>query len=363
MVSDALQSRIATILTKAKTIRVVNGEATLALGTSLGRVRQQNQDCALVALATYSGTPEKNFALGVICDGIGGLDRGKEAATLAASVFASRVLRSGKHTLHERLRLGVLTANDAVYQLLRGRGGTTVCAAIIPNQGEVVFLNVGDSRVYGVTPGREVKQLSTDDTLAGYLGARNNGDAHRNQLVQYVGMGEGIEPHIQTVSPREFGSVLLTSDGIHGVPLQAFSEAIRVPSENMDLVDRLISLSDALGGRDNATAVVLPIQLPVLNQLREQGLTIEFWSVSNHLEVWVPSASEDSKGQDLPLQTDKTVSLRQNTKPEPGRRREKVAKDRAGRQKSKKQKPRETKPEQEAQPTLDITFPDKEKPS
>jgi PPM family protein phosphatase len=294
----------------------------------------------------------------VLCDGLGGMAKGEEAAVLALSVFVSRVLRTPRSAPEERLRLAAIGANDAVYRMLRGRGGATIAAVMGRKQGDIVSLNVGDSRIYGIGESRDLKQISKDDTLAGYLGQGGAMDGHQNQLVQFVGMGEGIEPNIFTSRPNTFESLLVTSDGIHNVPPQAFSEAIRYPSSNYDLADRLLSLSDSLGGRDNATVVLLPTQLKHSNNSREQGLTLEFLSVSDRLEIWIPAIAEDSQHQDAPKSLREASGARIKSEQEPAPKKKKETKVGARQIKSKKVR-KHGRPNHPDQPVLDITFPQK----
>lgn len=358
MTDDALQIRLANFIAKSQSRRAINGAADICLATTLGRVRTQNQDRALVTFATYSGAPEKDFVLGVLCDGLGGMAKGEEAAVLAVSVFVSRVLRTPRSAPEERLRSAAIGANDAVYRMLRGRGGATIAAVMGWKHGDIVSLNVGDSRIYGIDDSRELKQISKDDTLAGYLGQSRPIDAHRNQLVQFIGMGEGIEPNIFRSQQNAYGSILITSDGVHNVPPQAFSEAVRYPSSNFDLTNRLLSLSDSLGGRDNATVVLLPTRFDQSSSRREQGLTLDFLSVSSRLEIWVPSINiaEDSQGQNEPGSLDEADHARAATELQPASKKKKEAKSGTRHAKSKKMKKQ---PNEHDQPALDISFPDK----
>jgi serine/threonine protein phosphatase PrpC len=297
---DALKTRIARFVATIGKSQSVNGDSDVCLGTSLGMVRKQNQDRALIAFAKYSYAPERSFTLGVVCDGIGGLAKGDEAAVLALSTFVSRVLRTPKQNPTDRLRSGALAANNAVHQAFRGRSGATISAVMIRRGVEVVGLNIGDSRIYGITKSRELQQLSRDDTLAQALGHPRPLDLHTNQLIQFVGMGNDIEPHTFSTNDAAFDSLLLTSDGIHNMPPDTLTQAARVPSSNANLVERLLMISDALGGRDNATAVSVPIRLDPLNGQPQQGLSLEFWSVSDRLEIWMPMLADDYRQPSVP---------------------------------------------------------------
>jgi serine/threonine protein phosphatase PrpC len=283
---DALERRIAKFVAEERAPYSLNGTPDICLGTSIGPVREQNQDRALLTFASYPTAPEKSFALGIVCDGMGGLVRGDEAAVIAVSVFVSRVIRWPSQPAADRLRWAVRAANDAVYKSLGGLGGTTLSALMVGRQGAVVGVNAGDSRIYGLTRSRDVKQLSRDDTVAGLLGQEGLG---AEGLLQFIGMGDGIEPRIIEIDQEEYGSILITSDGVHCAPRGAFSQTVRAAASNLDLIRRLLALSDALGGYDNGTAVLLPTRFAAPNGDSEQGLTLTFWSPSDRLEIWIPA--------------------------------------------------------------------------
>lgn len=284
---DALEQRIARFVAQEKASYSLNGTPDVCLGTCLGQVREHNQDRALVTFTSYPAAPEKSFALGVVCDGMGGLPSGDRAAVIAVSVFVSRVIRWPGQPAADRLRWATLAANDAVYKSLGGLGGTTLAAVMVDGQGAVVGVNAGDSRIYGLTRARDATQLSRDDTVAGLLGRQQ--EAGADQLVQYVGIGVGIQPRIIEIDREEFASVLITSDGIHCASAATLLQAIRAPTGNLDLIRRLLTLSDALGGQDNATAVLLPTRFEGQDGDSEQGLTLTFWSPSDRLEIWIPA--------------------------------------------------------------------------
>jgi hypothetical protein len=132
-----------------------------------------------------------------------------------------------------------------------------------------------------------VKQLSRDDTVGGLLGPREGMGADR--LIQYIGMGDGIQPRIIEINREEFECVLITSDGVHCASPATFAQAVGAPTSNLDLIRRLLALSDALGGQDNGTALLLPTRFEVPNGDSEQGLNLTFWSPSDRLEIWIPA--------------------------------------------------------------------------
>ena len=284
---DALERRIARFVAEEKASYSLNGTPDVCLGTCIGAVREQNQDRALITFTSYPAAPEKNFALGVVCDGMGGLVRGDEAAAVAVGVFVSRVIRWPSQPARDRLRWAALAANDAVHKSLGGLGGTTLSAVMVGCQAGVVGVNAGDSRIYGLTRSREAKQLSRDDIIA-VLPGRQEGPV-ADGLVQYIGMGAGIQPRIIEIDREEFECVLITSDGVHCASPATLSQVVRAPTSNLDLIRRLLALSDALGGQDNGTALLLPTRFDAANSDSEHGLTLTFWSPPDRLEIWIPA--------------------------------------------------------------------------
>lgn len=82
--------------------------------THQGMVRKNNQDAFLTILHE-----EKNNALLVVCDGMGGAKAGNIASTIAAHTFADKVeeLFSGTSRPSVRaLRIAVDRANEAVFR-------------------------------------------------------------------------------------------------------------------------------------------------------------------------------------------------------------------------------------------------------
>jgi serine/threonine protein phosphatase PrpC len=209
--------------------------------------------------ASYAIGSRESFTAAVVCDGLGGMSQGREAAILGASAFTAQLFCSPIVNWETRLSRAVTYANSQVYQRLRGNGGTTL-SAVISSHGGAMLCHVGDSRIYGIMPDRALEQLSRDDTINALL-KRHEGDAEApkdSRLLQFVGMGDEMEAQIATV-PGRFRSVLLTSDGAHDVPHSVFQRVITAAAGGNDLIRKLLTLSDLMGGRDNASAILLPI--------------------------------------------------------------------------------------------------------
>ncbi|AMK18265.1 hypothetical protein K663_09420 [Sphingobium sp. MI1205] len=256
---ERIQNRLAKALETQGSAKAIRTHSGAALGSSVGLVRKRNEDSCLVARASYAPGGRANFTVAMVCDGLGGMSQGREAAILAASAFTAHLYCAPAIGWEERLSQAIAYANAEVYRRLRGDGGTTLSAVISSHDG-AMFCHVGDSRIYGVMPDRALEQLTRDDTINALL-KRQEGEAEPpkdSRLLQFVGMGEEMEAQIAPV-PSHCRSVLLTSDGAHDVPHVVFQRVVTAAAGGSDLIRKLLTLSDMMGGRDNATAILLPI--------------------------------------------------------------------------------------------------------
>lgn len=260
MLIERIQNRLARALESQGSAKAIKNYRGAALGSSVGLVRKRNEDCCLVARASYSGGSRAAFTVAVVCDGLGGMSEGREAAILAASAFTAHLFCNQNYSLQHRLSPAIEYANAEIYRRLRGSGGTTLSAVVYgPNIG-AMFCHVGDSRIFGISSDRVIEQLSRDDTMKALL---NRGDTESSapkdsRLLQFVGMGDEMESQISFVPPH-CRSVLITSDGAHDVPTSILQRIVSAAAGGSDLIRKLLALSDMLGGQDNASAILLPI--------------------------------------------------------------------------------------------------------
>jgi serine/threonine protein phosphatase PrpC len=292
---DALQRRISSFLGEVRGPKQFYTDKSVCLATSVGSVRNDNQDRAVVVRARDEQRPEQNFLLAVLSDGIGGLAHGGEAATLAISAFVARYLRTSRLNVVDRLRSAAINANALVYSRFKAGAGATLSAVIVTNDDVVNGVNVGDSRIYAISKQRELIQLSQDDTLAGVLRQVETPPEHYKQLVQFIGMGEGVEPHLLKYDLNIVDALLLTTDGVHSAPNGIMRQIVRRTNTLGEILRKLLSLSDLLGGQDNATAVAVLAPLSAEREPVDGGLTLTILSASHRLEVWVPPGSQERR--------------------------------------------------------------------
>lgn len=228
------------------------GELPIAIGTDKGRVRSENQD--RVGVLRTQDDQGRTFIVCALCDGMGGMEAGEECASLAIASFFISCYHNRNTSISERLLNSARIANDAVFSKYAARGGATLSAFIIDNFGRFFGVNIGDSRIYSIS--NEIKQLTVDDTIAGQIDASAGNNYGRNELLQFVGMGRDIQPHlIEFPIASKDALVLLTSDGVHFLPKEVMQSISQNSNEPAIAVKRLLELSKWCGGADNGSVV------------------------------------------------------------------------------------------------------------
>ena len=190
--------------------------------TDVGLKRTVNQDSIFCDYGSKTG-------IFIVADGMGGYSKGEIASgTVINSIknwwtgLDRDTEKSSITDIASEFKNLIINVSDSIYRCFSREGltgGTTVAALIIWDN-SVGILNVGDSRVYGVT--NNIEQLSYDDIWDNLQTTQDNLDAeeilrHPNhgKLMSAVGVGE--EPKINYQIKRITGkeSFLLCSDGIY----------------------------------------------------------------------------------------------------------------------------------------------------
>lgn len=227
-------------------------------GVTAGRVaslisfmgpRPENQDRAFVAL--MSPRPGEARFVAAVLDGMGGMEDGAKAASLAASTFIESLATSFTVELGPALAMAISEANAAVWATLHGRGGTTLTAIAISKSGGCFAVHVGDSRLYGAFP--RCVQITTDDSPRGLFGT-DLGFAPGG-LVQFVGVGDRVLFQTIDLSRDQADGLLLTTDGFHGAEGAEMLTFLGKPRNATSAA--LARLGRGLRLSDNATAVLI----------------------------------------------------------------------------------------------------------
>jgi len=239
--------------------------------TDSGKVRKHNQDVFQMFIGD-----DKNIAVLVVCDGMGGANAGNVASELAANSFMNYMQTEIKalkndfslDDIAEIMTDAVLTANVDVYEKsledeeFTGMG-TTLTAAVSTADFEVVA-NVGDSRLYHVSKDN-IQQITRDHSVVEEMierGEITRTEARRhpsrNLITRALGTGLYEPPDIFFIKMDNEDSIILCSDGLTNVVLDdeihfELLRGVTVRESCEVLVDKALER----GAPDNVTVVIL----------------------------------------------------------------------------------------------------------
>lgn len=235
----------------------------LVISSDIGNVRAENQD--RVAVLRAQVTPSRSFLVAVLCDGMGGMEDGAGCASLSVAAFLSSCIRNRNLDAMSRIKVAVDYANEAVNNEYNQKGGATLSAFLIDNNGGFVAVNVGDSRIYCISENK-LSQLSDDDTLAAQINQSEVPSHMRNELLQFIGMGDDLDPHFISIPDlNSVSTLLMTSDGLHYMNKDTMEAVIRYADEPNAKARRLVKLAKWCGGKDNVSLVVVENPISILD--------------------------------------------------------------------------------------------------
>jgi protein phosphatase len=229
-----------------------------AHGVSHKGRRKSNEDTMVI---------DPDRGLFVVADGMGGHNAGEVASALAAKTLHDFIADAGE-TNEAMLAEAMCLANDQVLNAATGNStyegmGTTAVAACVIDS-SIVFGNVGDSRIY-LMRGGSLQQLTNDDSwVSKVLPADAIGSEEaarhpmRHVLTKVIGLREDMEPTVGS-SPFATGdTMLLCSDGLHGVVNdEAIAAQLRRSDGVQEIASELVDRALSSGSTDNITAVVV----------------------------------------------------------------------------------------------------------
>ena len=244
--------------------------------TDIGIVKTTNQDSITIKVAN---TSFGRMAMVVLCDGMGGLDKGEVASASVIRAFDSWfknelpalcVGNFDDSTIRVQWNRIVTEQNSLIktYAARHGeRMGTTV-AAILITQTRYYILNVGDSRVYEISD--SVKQLTEDQTFVAREVALGNMtpeqaavDERRNVLLQCVGASDEVYPDMFFGDTHQNAVYMLCSDGFrHEISEAEIYEKLNpnvlLDENSMNMnSDELIALNKMRKERDNISVALV----------------------------------------------------------------------------------------------------------
>lgn len=241
--------------------------------TDIGIKKKVNQDAALIRQAE---TEKGNVILAVVCDGMGGLEKGELASAtvingmskwfetdfpnLLYHDFTARMIKNSWMQL-------VLSINDQIRNYGEQRNiqlGTTMVALLLVEDAYYIC-NIGDSRIYYLDNG--IKQMTRDQSYIQQemdMGRMTEEEAlksnKRNVLLQCIGVSNRVIPDFYFGEYKESSAFLLCSDGFrHVIQNQEMWDILRpdLLESEQDIEGKILKLIELAKDRqeeDNITA-------------------------------------------------------------------------------------------------------------
>lgn len=245
-------------------------------GTNIGPKKSTNQDSYLVKIAQYK---DKDIAMAILCDGMGGLDRGEFASAFIVNEFSEWFDKEIEKILDERDFIENIAKQwkrkleELNYRLLEyGKRnsvtlGSTITGIILIN-GRFLIVNIGDSRTYMINS--NINQITEDQSLVARevrMGRMSSIEAEldprRSVLLQCIGAVKTIEVEFymgQAIPGDEF---LLCSDGFrHKITNEEMLDELhplKMKDETSidEAIEKLININLDRRETDNITAILL----------------------------------------------------------------------------------------------------------
>ena len=237
--------------------------------TDIGKVRVTNEDRA-AALTNASGN-----VLLVVCDGMGGQSKGELASSLAVdtivTAFKNKKGFLNRHFAAYWVSKVIRQANKCIYEqaqsneMYQGMGTTITLLLILKDT--VILGHVGDSRCYFLRNGRDMEQVSEDQTYVAYLLRTKQITAQealthpkRHVLMNALGIYPSASIDIKSF-PYNGETVLLCSDGLYNnVPENDIASVLRGNDFVDQKVNELIAIGNKNGGSDNIAVAIWEAQ-------------------------------------------------------------------------------------------------------
>jgi protein phosphatase len=264
--------------------------------TDVGRTREHNEDCYLVADLSPPDptlTPKvREHTLGekgsimVVADGIGGAMAGEVASQMATNFIFDWMVstwvkdrRTDLRSFTSFLEEAIQGANREIHQRsladpnLSGMGTTLTAVGVLGR--DLTFAQVGDSRGYLIRNG-QMEQVTKDQSLTRRLideGQMTEADAEKspgkNIILQALGPSPAVEVVFSHRKACRGDTVVLCSDGLSGVVTEEeIRDTVGRCQDPAVACEDLVELANSQGGPDNITVIVARLEGPGLKEPR-----------------------------------------------------------------------------------------------
>lgn len=238
-----------------------------------GKVRANNEDATGSYIPVSRHEARSHGYLFAVADGVGGMEFGEIAASIAVSVLTAEFPKSQNSSMLISLlpRL-VQQANAAVYDRMLtreywGRRMATTLVACALRYDQAVISHVGDSRCYLVR-NRTARQLTQDHTVVneqrklGLISTAEMEEAESSYvLARALGTEETITPDTTALSLQADDVLVLCTDGVYTRMSEADLAAIAGQRKSAaEIARELVVRAVELDGSDNTTAQVVRVR-------------------------------------------------------------------------------------------------------
>jgi serine/threonine protein phosphatase PrpC len=240
-----------------------------------GHVHARNEDA--MALGRRPEEGPAHILAAVVCDGVSTV-RQPELASRTATAVALGALLADPAADAPRMPVAIAAAAEAVAQLAPGTPDAPSCtlvAALITGPADaapaITVGWVGDSRAYWLAEDGAARLLTTDHSWAAEMvgagildAATAMRDPRAHAITRWLGADGEPVPGVTTFSPADPGVLLLCTDGLWNYE----PDAARLAALALPVIARegpraaavaLTAFALAAGGRDNITAVCIPV--------------------------------------------------------------------------------------------------------
>ena len=234
-----------------------------------GRVRDHNEDCVGHFIPKTLDEERSQGWLFVLCDGVGGQDRGEVASqTAVASVVKGFTASHSGESLISLVPRLVQNANAKIVETALAYKGSSMSTTIVAcalRFDRIIVSHVGDSRLYLI---RDLKatQLTQDHSVVGEqvrLGILSKADAEtattKNLLSRSLGANLIVNVETSEHGLMRGDVLLLCSDGMHN-SVKEKDMVSAAQGQLSDAAEELVALANKRDGSDNISVQLVRIR-------------------------------------------------------------------------------------------------------
>ena len=244
--------------------------------TDVGLKKETNQDSLLVRTLN---TTKGRMVFAVLCDGMGGYEKGEVASASVIHAFSEWMLHSLPEILQVPIEDSAIRSEwtaiaEQMNEKIKAYGhqhniklGTTVSTLLLTSS-RYYIMNVGDSRVYEIK--EEVRQITDDHTLVerevkeGKISKEEaKSDKRRNILLKCIGASQKLVPDFFFGESLLDAVYMLCTDGFrHEITDDEIATALQ-PNQMLSVMDmekgmgELIEMNKKRGEKDNISVITI----------------------------------------------------------------------------------------------------------